>query len=111
MNPWLTLPVVIFADHTSSGRAALLGHSTAVSRLRYFLYFGLVRWFGGLLNKQILNNWTKDPYVWSKEVVVVTGGSGGIGSCIVKLLTEQGIKVAVLDLMAPDYDLGMEFSD
>lgn len=41
---------------------------------------------------------------WSnttREVAVVTGGSGGIGSEVVKRLAAKGVKVAILDLVEP----------
>jgi D-arabinose 1-dehydrogenase-like Zn-dependent alcohol dehydrogenase len=46
---------------------------------------------------------TKDDKSWDcgKEVVVVTGGSSGIGELIVKYLAEKGVKVAVLDVNPP----------
>lgn len=37
-------------------------------------------------------------------MVVVTGGSDGIGKIVVKLLAEKGIKVAVLDVQDLTYD-------
>lgn len=56
------------------------------------------------LNDAVTNNWKNDAYVWSKEVVVVTGGSDGIGKIVVHLLAEKGIKVAVLDVQEPTYE-------
>ncbi len=37
----------------------------------------------------------------SKEVAVITGGSGGIGIEVVKRLSAKGVKVAILDLVPP----------
>lgn len=56
------------------------------------------------LNHQVLNNWTKDKYVWSQEIVIVTGGAGGIGGGIVKLLAEKGVKVVVLDVIPMTFE-------
>lgn len=42
---------------------------------------------------------------WSnttREVAVITGGSGGIGMEVVKQLSARGVKVAILDIVAPD---------
>lgn len=55
------------------------------------------------LNQGAANNWTNDVYDWRKEIVVVTGGSDGIGAIIVKLLAERGIKIANLDIQEPKY--------
>jgi NAD(P)-dependent dehydrogenase (short-subunit alcohol dehydrogenase family) len=52
----------------------------------------------------VTNNWNKDTYDWEKEIVVVTGGSDGIGKAIVHLLAEKGIKVAVLDVQKLTYE-------
>jgi NAD(P)-dependent dehydrogenase (short-subunit alcohol dehydrogenase family) len=35
---------------------------------------------------------------WSEQVVVVTGGTGGVGSALVKMAAQKGAKVASLDL-------------
>lgn len=56
-----------------------------------------------MLNKGMMNNWKNDVYDWKKEIVVVTGGSDGIGAKIVNLLAERGIKVVVLDIQPPKY--------
>ncbi|ORY88545.1 hypothetical protein BCR35DRAFT_288748 [Leucosporidium creatinivorum] len=48
------------------------------------------------------NNWARDSsWDWEKEVVVVTGGSNGIGRVLVDKLSRKGIKVAVLDVVEP----------
>lgn len=55
------------------------------------------------LDEGVSNNWVSDTYNWNKEIVVVTGGSDGIGMKAVMLLAERGIKVVVLDIQAPKY--------
>ncbi|KFZ02928.1 hypothetical protein V502_11379 [Pseudogymnoascus sp. VKM F-4520 (FW-2644)] len=55
----------------------------------------------GLLSQAVLNNFISDKYVWSQEVVVVTGGSGGLGDLLVRRLAAKGIKVISLDVMPP----------
>ncbi|KAK6347617.1 hypothetical protein TWF718_005456 [Orbilia javanica] len=45
------------------------------------------------------NNWaTDDKYDWEKEVVMLTGGSAGLGEQIAIQLAEKGVKVLVLDV-------------
>ena len=46
---------------------------------------------------------------WGKEVVVVTGGSSGIGELIVKSLAGRGVKVVALDVNPPKASLGEYF--
>lgn len=44
------------------------------------------------------NNWIKDEYDWSKEIILVTGGSSGIGQTLVQRLAARNLKVVVLDI-------------
>ncbi|OBT75446.1 hypothetical protein VF21_05723 [Pseudogymnoascus sp. 05NY08] len=60
-----------------------------------------LRKVNGLLSQQVLNNFVSDRYVWSQEVVVVTGGSGGLGDLLVRKLAAKGIKVISLDVTPP----------
>lgn len=64
-----------------------------------------------LLNKLADNRWSwssdNSNWHWPNEVAVVTGGSAGIGACVVKKLVGHGIKVAVLDIGA----LSGQFTD
>ena len=98
LNPALTLPLLLLAYYTQKGQTFTLDHSTLIKRIRFLFYLGLIRLASGYLDHGALNNWTKDDYTWSREIVVVTGGSDGIGMLVVKLLAERGIKVFVLDV-------------
>ncbi|KAF4415969.1 short-chain dehydrogenase reductase [Fusarium acutatum] len=52
--------------------------------------------------KRKVNNHVVDPsWDWSREIVVVTGGSNGIGAAIVSKFAERGIKVLILDRSPP----------
>lgn len=70
----------------------LLGTTAAV--------FGL-RLLNTLLTTCALNNFTSDTYDWSKEIVLITGGSSGIGEITVHKLAKRGIKVVALDINPP----------
>lgn len=65
---------------------------------------GLLNTVSNWLSNATINNWKNDTYVWSNEIVVVTGGSDGIGKVVVHLLAEKGIKVAVLDVQDLTYE-------
>lgn len=82
------------------------GHDTAIRRLKLLIYLGLARWLNGILNRGVLDNWQSDKYDWKKEIVVVTGGSDGIGKKVVMLLAERGIKVVVLDVQPLTFEDG-----
>lgn len=71
-----------------------------------FLKWGLALWTVVELNA-VLNRWAEDRWVWAadksawdwnNEIAVVTGGSNGIGACLVQRLVGRGIKVAILDV-------------
>lgn len=64
---------------------------------------GLLTKAKNILGSGAQNNWKNDVYNWKKEIVVVTGGSDGIGSHIVRFLSELGITVVVLDIQEPKY--------
>lgn len=63
----------------------------------------MLRRLNAWLNRRVLNNGVADRYDWSREVVVLTGGSNGIGRRIALMLGRRGITVAVLDIQpAPE---------
>ena len=98
LNPALTLPLVLYAYYHRKGQDLRFRHPTAFKRLNLLLYLGLARWANRFLNQGVLNNWQADKYDWSKEIVLVTGGSDGIGKALVLLLASRGIKTIVLDI-------------
>jgi hypothetical protein len=103
-NPALTLPLVLLARYTQQGNILAADHATVFKGLKALLGLGALSTVNGWLNSAVTNNWSNDAYVWSREVVVVTGGSDGIGKVVVQLLAEKGIKVAVLDVQDLTYE-------
>lgn len=104
LNPLFTLPLFLAGQYTIDGGRIAAGHATAFKHLKTLLVLGLVEKVSAWLDNAVANNWTNDTYVWSQEVVVVTGGSDGIGKIVVQLLAEKGIKVAVLDVQDLTYE-------
>lgn len=105
-NPVLTLAVILLAKYTDKGRALAAEHKTALTWAQRLLAYGLVRWVGKWADEGVINNWTKDEYDWKKEIVVITGGAGGIGGQVVKLFEERGITVVVLDVIPMTFTTG-----
>ncbi|KAK4031665.1 hypothetical protein C8A01DRAFT_41890 [Parachaetomium inaequale] len=103
LNPKLVFPLLLLAKYTKMGQDWAILHPLAYSRLKKLLVFGLIRWINNYFSRKVLNNWVDDKYDWSRELVVVTGGAGGIGGQIVQLLAERGIKVVVLDIQPLTY--------
>ena len=56
------------------------------------------------LTDRALNNRTaSDKWDWPREIIVVTGGAGGIGAEIVKSLAAKRSRVIVLDVLSLTY--------
>ena len=104
LNPVVTLPLILLARYTQQGGAVAADHAAAFKRIKTLLYLGLAQRIAERLGDAVINNFSSDKYDWKKEVVVVTGGSDGIGAIVVKLLAEKGIKVAVLDVQPLTYE-------
>jgi hypothetical protein len=104
LNPLFTLPLFLAGKYTIDGGRAAADHATAWKHLKTLLVLGVLDKVSTWLDNAVTNNWASDTYVWSQEVVVVTGGSDGIGKIVVHLLAEKGIKVAVLDVQEPTYE-------
>jgi 3-oxoacyl-ACP reductase-like protein len=72
-----------------------------------FLAFKSLRKLSAWYTKRAVNNHVRDPtWDWGREIVVVTGGSSGIGAVVVSRLAEKGIKVLILDRNSPPTKLG-----
>ncbi|KAF2102346.1 NAD(P)-binding protein [Rhizodiscina lignyota] len=102
-NPALTLPLLLLARYTSKGRDIAAARPKALKWLKTLLALGLYNEALNFMSRGAVNNWTNDTYDWSKEIVLVTGGSDGIGASVVKMLAERGIKVVVLDVQPLKY--------
>lgn len=98
LNPGFTLLIYLLSYCTKRSRRLTVGHELALSPLKVLVYLGIFRWFNILLSTAALNNWKRSKYEWNKEIVVVTGGSDGIGKLLALLLEEKGAKVAILDI-------------
>ncbi|KAF2834795.1 NAD(P)-binding protein [Patellaria atrata CBS 101060] len=105
LNPVLTVPLALFIRYTALGRAFTHDPATTAWYIGLLAIIGFIKEVSEWLDRGVMNNWVEDTYDWNKELVVVTGGSDGIGAYIVKLLSENGIEVCILDIQEPKYDL------
>lgn len=121
LNPLFTLPILIGAHRHPDLVTRLTSHLPAFlstsphlspralrSAAAVALGLGLVRVANAYASKRALNNGVSDDtWDWSKEIVVVTGGSGGLGCLLVKRFAERGITVISLDIVEPKEELRM----
>lgn len=106
LNPAFLLPFILLARLTKRGEDLSILHPLAFSRIKTLFYVAIARWLSATYSDRVVNNFTKDKYIWPKEIAVVTGGAGGIGGHIVKLLAEYGIRVVVLDIQPMSFNGG-----
>lgn len=108
LNPALLLPIYLFAKYTKKGEDLRILHHKAFSRFKKLFYLALIRYLSKKLSDRVTNGWTDDRYNWRQEIAVVTGGAGGIGGHVVKLLAERDMHVVVLDIQPMTYDAGLK---
>ncbi|GAA5889944.1 hypothetical protein JCM16303_004358 [Sporobolomyces ruberrimus] len=101
--------------HYFKARAVLGNHHTPLDHLRSTKWLSVLLAFIALktlhrtLNRLTRNHgWKADPPVWNQQkgkgdVVLITGGSTGIGKEIVERLAKKTPNIAVLDMAPPTY--------
>ncbi|KAK6518916.1 hypothetical protein TWF281_003606 [Arthrobotrys megalospora] len=63
------------------------------------LFTGLISNINSYFSWKKENNWaTDDKYDWEKEVVLITGGSSGLGEQMAIQLAQKGVSVVVVDV-------------
>ncbi|KAI2787839.1 Dehydrogenase RED2 [Penicillium oxalicum] len=105
LSPWKVLPILALAQYTAKGRELLESRPQLLRVLHALAITAVISRLSSWFDRRTLNNGVSDHYDWNREVVVLTGGSGGIGQRIAQLLGSRGIKVAILDVNAPTTQL------
>jgi 3-oxoacyl-ACP reductase-like protein len=104
LNPAITVPIYLASLYTAKGRDIAAQRPIATQWIRSLSMLSVMRSISGFLDKGVMNNWTNDVYDWKKEIVIVTGGSDGIGALVVQMLAQKGIKVVILDIQKPKFE-------
>ena len=99
------MPLLLLAHYNTKGQELARQHPRALKALKVLVFLAVLRRLNAWINRRALNNGVSDHYNWNNEVVVLTGGSNGIGRQIAELLGNRGIKVAILDIQAPKDNL------
>ncbi|KAL4807007.1 hypothetical protein BDV18DRAFT_136658 [Aspergillus unguis] len=101
-SPWKTLSLLLLAHYTTKGKETATLYPKAFQALKVLASLAVLRRVNASLNQRTVNNGVSDTYDWNREVVVLTGGSNGIGKQVAQLLGNRGVKVAILDISAPE---------
>lgn len=101
LHPLFTLPCLhVVGRFSSLARYESLVQVTAAA--------SVLLWLNDWLSTKSRNNWViDDTWDWEEELVVVTGGSGGIGAGVARRLAALGSRVVVLDIIPLTFKPGI----
>lgn len=84
----------------------LLRNSAAQKTIGVFAVLGLLRAANRFLSKRSLQNWTSNqPWNAARELILLTGGCSGIGKQVMEDLARSGVRVVILDINEPTFEL------
>lgn len=101
LNPIITIPLAASSFGLPIYSSTDSEWSQSLKAARPYTYslaaLSLLLWATNFLNKQFHNNWTTDPdWDWNKEIVVITGGSSGIGAHLARQLHARNPKTMIV---------------
>ena len=89
----------------------LISSQAVIRTLSVLLGLGIVRGVNRKLNQWAANNWKKDAkFVKSQELILLSGGTSGIGKLMAEEFARRGVKAVILDLNPPKQALRMSSS-
>ncbi|KAI9681733.1 MAG: putative secondary metabolism biosynthetic enzyme [Bathelium mastoideum] len=113
LNPWLTGPFLaglklldtcIEQSLLRSDASNLLPSAGVRRTLTWLFGIGLTLRSNRALSRKALNNGVPAKFDWDKEIVLITGGAGGIGAATARKLTSRCASVIVLDVLPLTYE-------
>lgn len=79
---------------------------TALKIIVAFVGLSALYYIHSKLSEKVVNNFqVSEPWVAGNELVLLTGGSGGIGRQIMEDLSYNGVRVVILDVKQPPFEL------
>ena len=104
LNPLLAVPLYAWFAYVPRGQQLIIERPGLLKYSRLVAILSTLRIINNYLERRVLNNAVSDTYDWSKEIVLVTGGSDGIGKRVVQGFAEKGVKTVVLDVQPLTYE-------
>jgi hypothetical protein len=90
----------------------LISSPAFIKTLKVALGLGVLRGINNKLSQWVVNNWKSDAnFVKSQEIVLISGGTSGIGKVVAEYFAKQGVKTVVLDINAPKEPLRKWYSN
>lgn len=103
LNPLFSVPFFLFCRQFQLDHLAYLGPGSREYLKKSSILLAIaggVFWITQFLNWGANNNFTKaKPWNPNKELVLITGGSSGIGASVATRLAKEGNRVVVLDIL------------
>ncbi|KAL2670112.1 hypothetical protein Neosp_014993 [[Neocosmospora] mangrovei] len=101
LNPIITIPLAASSFGLSIYSSTDPDWTQSLRAARPYNYslaaLSILLWATNFLNKQFHNNWTTDPdWDWNNEIVVITGGSSGIGAHLAQQLHVRNPKTMIV---------------
>lgn len=80
----------------------------AIQSIGVLFGLGILTRVNSWLSRLAVNNYSvNSSWDWKKEIILLTGGSSGIGAKIAAKLAEGGSQVVILDVNPPSWKLRM----